>query len=102
MALGGTRAAALDELGSYHDYLEMQDEARARDRLDEVRRLDRELPEGWRGIARANPRRRAKTRVTLRLDADVAAWFRETGPGHQTRMNAVLRCYMLAREAEVV
>jgi uncharacterized protein (DUF4415 family) len=29
--------------------------------------------------------------VTLRLDADVIAKFRETGPGWQSRMNEALR-----------
>lgn len=39
----------------------------------------------------------AKERVTMRLDRDVLAWFRGQGRGYQTRMNAVLRAYMLAR-----
>jgi uncharacterized protein (DUF4415 family) len=33
----------------------------------------------------------AKKQVTLRLDADVIAKFRETGPGWQSRMNEALR-----------
>ena len=36
----------------------------------------------------------AKTPISLRVDADVLAWFRELGPRYQTRMNAVLRSYM--------
>ena len=32
-----------------------------------------------------------KTRVTIRLDADVVARLREDGPGWQTRANAALR-----------
>ncbi|MEI5685973.1 MULTISPECIES: BrnA antitoxin family protein [Sphingomonas] len=32
-----------------------------------------------------------KQQVTLRLDRDVLAKFRETGPGWQARINAVLR-----------
>ncbi len=38
-------------------------------------------------------RRRAnrKTRVTIRLDADVVARLREDGPGWQTRANSALR-----------
>lgn len=43
-----------------------------------------------------------KEKLTLRLDADVAAFFRAFGPGHLTRMNAVLRAFMLARQADVV
>ncbi len=34
---------------------------------------------------------RAKTRVTIRLDADVVARLRAEGPGWQTRANAALR-----------
>ena len=35
-----------------------------------------------------------KAQVTLRLDADVLAWFKGGGRGYQTRINAVLRSYM--------
>lgn len=34
-----------------------------------------------------------KQPVSLRLDADVLAWFRAQGDGYQTRMNAVLRAF---------
>ncbi len=34
-----------------------------------------------------------KTSVHLRLDTDVAEWFKAGGKGHLTRMNAVLRAY---------
>jgi uncharacterized protein (DUF4415 family) len=37
-----------------------------------------------------------KTLLSLRIDADVLAWFRSTGPGYQSRMNALLRAYMEA------
>ena len=36
-------------------------------------------------------RDRAKQQVTLRLDPDVLAKFREGGPGSQGRINAALR-----------
>jgi uncharacterized protein (DUF4415 family) len=32
-----------------------------------------------------------KERVTLRLDADLLAWFRRRGRGYQSRINAILR-----------
>lgn len=35
-----------------------------------------------------------KVPVTIRLDRDVVSFFKETGSGYQTRMNAVLRAYM--------
>ena len=38
----------------------------------------------------------AKQMVTLRLDPDVLAWFRNAGRGHQTRINAVLRAFVEA------
>ena len=40
----------------------------------------------------------AKERVTMRLDADLLAWFRRDGRGYQTRMNAVLRAFFEATE----
>lgn len=35
-----------------------------------------------------------KKPITIRLDADVLDWFREQGPGYQTRINQLLRRYM--------
>jgi uncharacterized protein (DUF4415 family) len=32
-----------------------------------------------------------KSSVTIRLDADVLAWLKRSGPGYQTRINALLR-----------
>ena len=36
-----------------------------------------------------------KKPVTLRIDADVLAWFKKQGPGYQTRINQALRNIML-------
>ncbi len=36
-----------------------------------------------------------KKPITLRLDADVLAWFQRQGPGYQTRINRALRKLML-------
>lgn len=36
----------------------------------------------------------AKQQITLRIDADVLEWFRASGPGYQSRMNAVLKAYV--------
>jgi uncharacterized protein (DUF4415 family) len=36
-----------------------------------------------------------KKPVTLRLDADVLAWFKRQGRGYQTRINRALRDLML-------
>jgi len=37
-----------------------------------------------------------KQQITLRLDAEVVAFFRSTGRRYQSRMNAVLREYVIA------
>ena len=37
-----------------------------------------------------------KLPVTIRLDRDVVAWFKQAGPRYQSRINAVLRAYMEA------
>lgn len=39
-----------------------------------------------------------KTLVSLRVDAEVLAWFRAQGRGYQSRMNALLRAYMEAHK----
>lgn len=38
-----------------------------------------------------------KRPVTLRLDADVLAWFKKQGRGYQTRINRALRSLMMAK-----
>lgn len=39
-----------------------------------------------------------KAPVTLRLDKDIIAWFKERGRGYQTRINAVLRAFVEAQK----
>lgn len=36
----------------------------------------------------------AKETITIRLDADVLAWFRRRGRGYQTRINHALRLFV--------
>ncbi len=36
-----------------------------------------------------------KTEISLRVDSDVLAFFRTGGKGYQSRINAVLRAYMI-------
>ena len=59
------------------------------------------IPQGWRAIAEG-PAVPKKVKVTLRLDEDIVAFFRAMGMGHLSRMNAVLRTFMLARLAGLV
>lgn len=40
----------------------------------------------------------SKEHINLRLDADVLRFFKSQGKGYQTRINAVLRSYMLAQQ----
>ncbi|MFK2913833.1 BrnA antitoxin family protein [Pseudomonas sp. 3HC3] len=42
----------------------------------------------------------AKQTVTIRLDSDVFAWFKEQGSGYQTRINQLLRQYMQAQQRQ--
>lgn len=39
----------------------------------------------------------AKQPISLRVDADVLDWFKSQGPRYQSRINAVLRSYMVQR-----
>jgi uncharacterized protein (DUF4415 family) len=57
---------------------------------------DRIIPADWHRLEDAAPCKPHKGRLTLRIDADVVRWYRGLGRGYQTRMNAVLRTYMLA------
>lgn len=49
---------------------------------------------------RAELRVPAKQAVTIRLDADVLAWFKSQGAGYQTRINQLLRQYMQAQKGQ--
>ena len=42
----------------------------------------------------------AKQTVTIRLDSDVLAWFKEQGSGYQTRINQLLRQSMQAQQRQ--
>jgi uncharacterized protein (DUF4415 family) len=39
-----------------------------------------------------------KKAVNIRLDNDVLEWYKKQGAGYQTRMNAVLRMYMMTKK----
>jgi uncharacterized protein (DUF4415 family) len=55
-----------------------------------TRRRPRYLPEEWAWMYKP-----LKKPVTLRLDADVLAWFQRAGRGYQTRINRALRKVMI-------
>jgi len=50
---------------------------------------------GWRRVSDLVPEEN-KQQITLRLDAEVLAFFKATGKRYQSRINAALREYMLA------
>jgi len=57
---------------------------------------DGALPVGWEKTAMIGlpP---GKEAIKLRIDKDVLGWFKGTGKGYQTRMNNVLRAFVLSR-----
>ena len=57
-----------------------------------------DIPEitDWSSAVRQNQfYRPVKQQTSIRLDADVLAWFKAQGKGYQTRMNEILRDAML-------
>lgn len=63
----------------------------------EIDTSDPDAPEvtDWAGAARGRFYRPRKVQKTLRIDADVLAFYEAQGPGHLTRMNRDLRAAML-------
>lgn len=59
------------------------------------------IPEEWHRIAQAKGTA-PKTRVTLRLDADLVAFFRSMGPDWQVRVNHLMSVWMHARLAGLI
>lgn len=58
-----------------------------------------ELDETFFRTARLVMPAKSKTSVSLRVDQDVLDFFKSEGKGHLSRMNAVLRAYMLSQTA---
>jgi uncharacterized protein (DUF4415 family) len=54
-----------------------------------------EEPE-WRQAVKGLPP--LKQHISIRLDADIVSWFRQTGRGYQTRINNVLRAFIESRK----
>ena len=72
-------------------------------RLPEERIDTRKIPEvrDWSGAKRGLFYRPVKQQLTLRIDADVIAWFKDHAPngeGYQTDINRALREYVDSRE----
>jgi uncharacterized protein (DUF4415 family) len=70
-----------------------EDGGRARARYCQRCSIFSGVPEDWYKRAEAvmpTP----KKLLSLRLDSDVVDWFKQQGPGYQTRINAVLRAFV--------
>ena len=52
----------------------------------------------WSGAVRGKYYRPVKQLLSVRLDADLIAWFKSSGSGYQTRINAALREYVSSRQ----
>ena len=88
--------ATRDSGGSRSDWQAAEAMAQA-----EIERLadeeDGALPEGWESTVEIGvPERRQA--IHIRLDPEVLRWFKAHGPGYQTRINAVLRAFVQARQ----
>jgi uncharacterized protein (DUF4415 family) len=55
-----------------------------------------DIPEviDWSGAERGRFYRPVKQLLSVRLDSDLVAWFKASGAGYQTRINAALREYV--------
>jgi uncharacterized protein (DUF4415 family) len=85
----GTKKYSLDELR------ELRARGKTKSRADApALSLD---PEFWDNAHVVMPPH-GKSSIHLRIDSDVLEWFKEQGPGHLTRMNAVLRSFMEAQK----
>jgi uncharacterized protein (DUF4415 family) len=51
--------------------------------------------DAWLKTMRSGVYKPVKQAVSMRLDADVVAWLKQSGPGYQTRANRILREKML-------
>jgi uncharacterized protein (DUF4415 family) len=63
---------------------------------EEIDATDPDVPEmaDWAGAVRGKFSRSAKKPISLRVDADVLAWFQAQDGMYQRRMNEALREYM--------
>jgi len=55
-------------------------------------------PEFWADASVVEPV--PKQPISLRVDVDVLDWFKAQGPRYQSRINAVLRSYMVQRRQD--
>lgn len=71
--------------------------------IEEAARKDPDtvlLDEDWFRTARLVIPQGEKEQISIRLDRDVLDYFRASGRGYQTRINDVLRAYVLSKRME--
>jgi uncharacterized protein (DUF4415 family) len=88
-----TRRSAADLKQGKSDYRRLRrmtdpEIAKAAKRDKDAARLDID----WSGAEVVIPE--AKRAISIRLDGDIVEFFKRTGPGYQTKINAVLRAYV--------
>jgi uncharacterized protein (DUF4415 family) len=89
MRKGASRQLTREQLAELKSLADLPDDAI--DTSDAPQLLD------WSGAKRGLFYRPVKQQLTLRLDADVVAWFKKhttDGEGYQTRINRALREYV--------
>lgn len=93
------RASDLDRLEDQTDWERLEEltdeeiEQAVEDDPDQVM-LDKE----WFERARLVTPSSEKTRITIRLDEEIVDHFKREGKGYQSRINDVLRAYVLSKE----
>jgi uncharacterized protein (DUF4415 family) len=71
-------------------------------------KMNKEYTQEWDAPSPAEPRAASpkanvtalKQIVTIRLDTDMLGWYKSAGPGYQTRINQILRQYMMDHQAD--
>ncbi|MBV8594481.1 MAG: BrnA antitoxin family protein [Caulobacteraceae bacterium] len=78
---------------SNHSPERLRDELAALESMADADIDTSDIPEvvDWSGGVRGRFYRPVKQLLSVRLDADVVAWFKAAGEGYQTRINAALR-----------
>jgi uncharacterized protein (DUF4415 family) len=89
----------LDQLESRTDWEALQNKDDAEIERDVASDPDAVLLDrDWFEAARIVDPSSGKKRITIRLDEDVIDFFKQDGPGYQSRINKVLRTYMLSKQ----
>lgn len=72
------------------------------DHVQTAKRAKQAVPEldraFWDNARVVMPGEAPKVPISMRLDPDVLAWFKQSGKGYLSRMNAVLRAYVEAQK----